>query len=85
VDVVVVRAGMVGIAAQDRFELRLDLTRAVRRLTVGAPQLPRVHVHCRLGAQCLDVQVVREALCQLAHRGRIGARDRLEACAIERL
>ena len=60
VDVVMVRAGMVGILLQHALERGDDLRRLRTRLAVGRPEIPRPQVHQRLGEQRRRVEVVRD-------------------------
>ena len=85
VDVVVVRAGVLGVARQHRLQRGDDLLGSWSRLAVQGPELPRVHVHQRLGEEDLHVVVLRVRAGHVAHRGGVGLVRRLLRGRIERL
>ena len=58
VNVEVIRAGMVGIAAEHGLERGHELERARRRLALEAPELPRPQHHQALGEHRGGVDVV---------------------------
>jgi hypothetical protein len=68
VDIVVVRAGVVRVAAQNGFEHGDDLFGPLLGLADGGPELPGPQVHRAFGVERGRVQVVRILAGQLAHR-----------------
>lgn len=73
VDVAVVGAGLVGVAAAERFEDGADFEGVFGGLAVGGPELSGVEVHERFGVEDSGVEVVGVALHEGFHGG--GARD----------
>ena len=67
-DVIVIGAGVLGIALQHDAERIEDLLRARVLGSVGIPQLPRIGVHQSLGVHGLHVEIVRILLRDEAHR-----------------
>jgi len=81
VDVVVVGAGVVRAAPEDRLEDRDDLLCPFLRLAVEGPQVPGAQIHQTLGEQRRGVQVVGVAPRDLPHRSGVGTVERAPAGA----
>lgn len=67
VDVVVIRADVVGVASQYGFQHSNDLFGVFRGKAVETPLLPRAQVHQTLRIECGRVEILRVALGQLPH------------------
>ena len=67
-NVIVDRAGVIGITTQHRLKCRHDLFSTFGRFAVRAPELPGTQVHRALRVKRRRVEVVRITLDQFAHR-----------------
>ena len=78
VDVIVIRAEVARVAAQDAFERRDDLLGALRRLPLRVPELPRVQIHEALGVERGGVEVIGMSGRDVVHGARIVDGQRLQ-------
>ena len=71
VDVVVARAGMVGVGREDPLELAYNFVGPGVRSPVGLPVVPRTEVHHRFGIQDRGIEVVGIGVGDPLHRARV--------------
>ena len=76
VDVEMDRAGVIGLAASAPTRAREHVAGELARPAVDVPVVPRRGIHQRLREQRRRVEIVREALRQLAHRLGVGRVER---------